>query len=103
MAKIYVKINAQGCVVDIGSDVFLRNPSGWIMVDQGEGDRYVHAQNHYLDKTLQVRPQVYRYRLAEGVVTERSAEEIEADIAALPAPEPSEGELLNILLGGERV
>ena len=52
MAKVYVKTDEQGRIVAINSEIFLEEVSGWIEVDEGEGDQYAHAQGHYLDKGL---------------------------------------------------
>ena len=50
--KVYIKLNENGEVEDINSDVFLKDTSGYIKVDEGYGDKYVHAQGNYLDMPL---------------------------------------------------
>lgn len=52
MHKVYAKIDKHGGIHEIGSDVFLtplelESPE-WVQIDEGNGDRYVHAQGNYL-------------------------------------------------------
>ena len=86
MAKVYVKTDEQGRIIEINSSIFIQEPQGWIQVDEGEGDRYAHAQGHYLDKPLMERDGVYGYKLENGEVAERTEEEKEADRAAIEEP-----------------
>lgn len=83
--SVYVKVNENNIITAINSNVFITDTSGWILVDEGTGDRYAHAQNLYLDKPIADENGVYRYKLVDGEITERSAEEMAADI-----PEPAE-------------
>ena len=50
--KVYIKINEKNHVTDINSEIFISDTSDWIEIDDGEGDRYVHAQGNYLPKPL---------------------------------------------------
>ena len=86
MAKVYVKTDEQGRIVAINSEIFLEEVSGWIEVDEGEGDRYAHAQGHYLDKGLIEMDGTYAYKLENGAVTERTEAEKEADRALIEEP-----------------
>lgn len=83
--SVYIKTNENGIVTAINSSIFITDTSGWTLIDEGTGDRYAHAQNQYLDKPIADENGVYRYKLADGKITERSAEEMAADI-----PEPAE-------------
>lgn len=44
---VYVKVNSQGFITDIGSDIFIKDLEGWQKIDEGEGDKYVFAQTQY--------------------------------------------------------
>lgn len=44
---VYIKVNSQGFITDVGSDVFIENLEGWQKIDEGEGDKYVFAQTQY--------------------------------------------------------
>ena len=83
--SVYVKVNENNIITAINSNIFISDTSGWTLVDSGNGDKYAHAQNLYLDKPIADRNGVYRYKLIDGKITERSAEEMAADI-----PEPAE-------------
>lgn len=65
---VYVKTDGQGNITAINSDAFLSDPSGWIKIDEGVGDRYCHAQNLYLEDGLCDDEGTPRYRLADGAV-----------------------------------
>lgn len=88
MNKVYVKQDNQGRVIQVNSDAFLQDKEGWTQIDEGEGDRYHHAQGNYLEDGLTTEQGIYRYKLVDGKVIERTAEEIQADIDAIPPPPP---------------
>lgn len=92
MNQVYVKTDAQGRVVDINSDAYLPDPAGWTQVDEGDGDRYRHAQANYLPGPLTDAQGRYRYKLDEGDVVERTAEELAAEV--LPEIGPTDIEIL---------
>lgn len=60
---VYVKLNADGFVTEVGSDVFIENLDGWIKIDEGEGDRFVHAQSQYYDTPITDEFGHYKYKL----------------------------------------
>lgn len=90
MYKVLVFADPQGRVIAINSDAFLSDEiEGWAEIDEGEGDLYHHAQGNYLPNGLTTEQGIYRYKLVDGQLTERTAEEIQADIDAIPPPPPS--------------
>ena len=107
MNRVFVRVDAQNYITAINSDAFLPDVANWVQIDEGDGDRYMHAQGNYLPGPLMDAQGRYRYKLVEGAVVERTPEELEAD--ALPAPMPSEAErlaaveaaVLDLVLGGE--
>lgn len=93
---VYVRTDAQGRVTAINSDAFLKDATGWVKIDEGSGTRYMHAQGNYLpDMIVDVRG-VYRYKLEDGALVERSTEEMDADAAQIVMP-PSNGERIAAL------
>jgi len=66
MAKVFIKLNQADEIVDIGSDVFIEDLTGWIQIDAGSGDAYVHAQGNYLRGPLQDEEGNARYRYDPG-------------------------------------
>lgn len=82
--SVYVKPDSQGRITAIGSDAFLTGFDGWVKIDRGEGDRYHHAQNNYLPRPIRDERGVCRYRLAGGLILERSREEMNGDFLPVP-------------------
>lgn len=95
--KVLVQIDDAGRVTAINSDAFVSG-DGWTAIDEGEGDRYRHAQNNYLLKLLTDERGVYRYKLVDGLVAQRTQAEMDADFDARPAPEPTAEEKERTLL-----
>lgn len=97
ICKVLVQTDDAGRVTAINSDAFVSG-DGWTQIDEGEGDRYRHAQNNYLLKPLTDERGVYRYKLVDGLVAQRTQAEMDADFDALPAPEPTEEDKVRKLL-----
>ena len=95
--KVLVRIDDAGRVTAINSDAFVSG-DGWTQIDEGEGDRYRHAQNNYLIEPLTDERGVYRYKLVDGLVAQRTQAEMDADFDARPAPEPTAQEKERTLL-----
>ena len=77
--KVLVRVDSAGRVVDINSSAFVQDETGWVEIDSGYGDRYHHAQGNYLPLPLMDERGIYRYKLVDGKVVERTAEEMDAD------------------------
>lgn len=85
-SRVYVLLDSESRVLRLEGEYSLpADLSGWTKIDKGYGDRFSLAQSHYLEKPL-YDGAVLRYKLVDGKVVERTAEEIEADKAALPKP-----------------
>ena len=80
--KVYVKTNDRNLITEINSDSFITDPTDWIKIDEGTGDRYTHAQGNYFPLPLVTDGGAYRYVYTENGVVERAAEDIAADEAA---------------------
>lgn len=61
-----------------------------LTIDEGYGDRFSMAQSHYLDGGLYTMQGIPRYKYEGGACVLRSEAEIAEDVAALPAPAPSQ-------------
>lgn len=85
-SRVYVLTDAESRILRLEGEYSLpADLDGWTKIDEGNGDKYALAQSHYLDKPL-YDGAVLRYKLIDGKVVERTAEEIEADKAKLPKP-----------------
>lgn len=91
---VLVRVDDEGRVTEINSSAFIQNASGWTQIDSGYSYRYHHAQNNYLPAPLMDDRRIYRWKLEDGRAVERSQQEMDADYAARPAPEPTTEELL---------
>ena len=90
-SRVYVLTDAQGRITRLEGEYSLpADLDGWVKIDEGYGDEFALAQSHYLPKPLRTEDGVLRYKLVAGQVVERTADELAADRAAIPAPAPSQ-------------
>ena len=77
MYKVYVKLNEDKCITLIDSEIFLTDEEmqGMTNIDEGEGDKFVHAQSQYLEKGLIDKYGRYNYKFTEGKLVEISEDE----------------------------
>ena len=87
--KVYVKIDELNRIIEINSNEFINDLTDWILIDEGQGDKYHHAQNHYLSLPLVDERLIYRYKLVDNVPVERTQEEKDADYVEPEIPESS--------------
>ena len=67
--EVYVKVNADGYIIEVGSNVFIRDYIGWILIDKNvKGDRGAHAQTQYFDKPLMNDDGTYNYKYEDGKI-----------------------------------
>lgn len=71
MVKVYVKVNENHEITEVGSSIFIEDTTGWTKIDEGSGDRYVHAQNNYFKKPVMNEDGSYNYLYINGKVYER--------------------------------
>ena len=90
---VYVQTDEQGRITAVNSSAFVGEDWG-TEIDQGYGDKYHHAQGNYFPGPIYTEDGIPRYKLEGGQAVERTEEEIEADRALLPEPEPTENEKL---------
>lgn len=97
--KVFVLTDESDRILDINSDAFLADTSGWVQIDEGVGDRYHHAQGNYLPGPKCDDRGIPRYKLVDEKAQERTQEEIDADYTP-PEVEPTAEELLAALMEG---
>lgn len=95
--KVYVSLQ-DGYITSINSEIFLSQEEMDAMteIDKGQGDKYAHAQNQYLEKGLVDEHGRYNYKFVEGKVVEVT----EADKPTIEEPKakPTEQEKINAQL-----
>ena len=69
--KVYIKVNSLNEVIDINSEIFISDLTGWILVDEGYGDKYAHAQGHYLSDPLMDENGQYNYVFEYNKISRR--------------------------------
>ena len=83
---VYAKTNENGIITAINSSAFLTDTMDWTAIDEGEGDKYLHAQNNYLPDGLMDENGIFNYKLTDGKpelrTTEEKAPELERIAAA---------------------
>lgn len=93
--SVYVQTDGAARIVSINSSEFLDDTTGWVQIDEGTGDKYHHAQGNYFPLPIVTEGGAYRYKLADGVAVECTAEEIAEQEAALQpeTPAPTDGDV----------
>lgn len=87
--KVYVKLDKNNCIVDINSSIFIKDTKDYICIDEGNGDKYSHAQGNYLEKSLVDSQGRYNYKYVDNKVVELTEEEKE-QLFKKPEPQISE-------------
>lgn len=89
MSKVYIQADQSGRITRCeGGHTTPADPTEWVKIDEGEGDRYNLCQSHYFDGGLYAMDGIPRYKYTDGVCSLRTDEEIEEDRAAIPSPQP---------------
>lgn len=88
-SRVYVLCDEAGRVLRLEGEYSLpADLTGWTLIEEGPAcDRLNLAQSQYLPKPLYTQDGLYRYKLVDGAVVERSEEELKAERAELPEPE----------------
>lgn len=100
--KVFIVVTDTSNIIDVNSDAFLSDTTGWLQIDEGAGDRYHHAQNNYFPGPLYDERGIPRYSYVKDgdpKWRERTAEEMDADYVP-PVYKPSAEELLDALMEG---
>lgn len=96
-SKVYVLPDASGRITRIdGGYTMPEDLTGWVLIDEGTGDRYNLCQGNYLSGPLTDDRGIYRYKLVDGAVVERTQEEMEADYTP-PEIKPTDAERISKL------
>lgn len=89
--SVYVKPDESRYITAVNSSAFLSDTAGWVEIDEGDGDRYHHAQGNYFPEPIYTEGGAYRYKLVDGKLVECTPEEIaQQEEANKPGPEPDQ-------------
>ena len=86
--EVYVQTDDANRIIAINSSAFLKETEGWVLIDEGYGDIFHHAQGNYLPGPLMDERGILRYKLEDGKPVERTQEEMDADYTP-PVPAPT--------------
>ena len=82
---VYAKTDDRNVITAINSSAFLSDVTEWTEIDKGEGDKYHHAQNHYLPAGLTDENGIFNYKLTDGKPVLRTAEEKAPELKRIAA------------------
>lgn len=94
----YITLDEQSRIVDGFSDAFRQPADTDICINEQGGYQFRLFPDGAENPTLFDR-EIPLYKYKDGEIVKRTTEELEADRAAKPAPEPTADELINALLG----
>ena len=91
-SKVYVMPDSYGYITRIDGGYTIGNitdPEKWVLIDEGNGDKYNLCQGNYFPQPIITMGGAYRYKLVDGKPVECTAEEIAAQEAMIqPPPKP---------------
>lgn len=90
--KVYIKLDSNKVVKEVGSSNFIQDLKDWIYIDEGYGDKYGQAQGSYLVKGLVDEKGRYNYKFDTALV--ELTEEEKNILFPIAPPQPSETEKL---------
>lgn len=100
-SKVYVLPDSYGYITRIDGGYTIGNitdPEKWVLIDEGNGDKYNLCQGNYFPQPIRTMGGAYRYKLVDGQPVECTAEEIAAqEEANKPVPVPTTEERLKEL------
>ena len=89
-SKVYIQTDADGRILRCdGGYTTPADLTGWLEIDEGNGDLYNLCQSNYFDGGLYTMDGIPRYHWDGEKAVLRYEEELETDRASIPAPEPS--------------
>lgn len=102
--KVFILLDEKQEIIAINSSAFLEDPTGWIEVGSGFGDKFLHAQGNYLGAGLTDLAGRYNYKFINNEIVEIPEEE-KTEIEGEPESSAEDRiaqleEALNLLLEG---
>ena len=67
-AQVFVRLDQHQTITEINSSIFIKDTTDWIMIDEGYGDSFCHAQGNYLPKNLTDQNGKYNYKYNGNLV-----------------------------------
>ena len=61
--KVFAKVNNEGFITDIESDLFLKDTTDWVFIDEGQGDKFVYPQMLYFGESIVDEDGNYKFKV----------------------------------------
>ena len=92
---VYAKVDDRNRIIAVNSSAFITDYTDWILIESGvHGDRGHHAQGNYFpDGLFEMEYMIPKYEYVDGVVSKRTDDEINEDIAAINSIEAAPTQL----------
>lgn len=102
-SKVYILLDGDKIIRCEGGYTIgnIEDISKWVLIDEGEGDKYNLCQSHYFDGGLHDERGIPRWKYINGKCVLRSEEEMAADIKEPEETESTEDLILSILADQE--
>jgi len=85
-SKVYVQVDDKNRIVACaGGYTTPTDLTGWILIDEGVGDKCNLCQTHYFDGGIKTARDIPHYKLVDGAPMLRSEEELAAELAEIQA------------------
>lgn len=68
---VYILVNENNEIVEVNSDIFIKNFEGYIKIDEGYGDKFAHAQSQYFSTPLNDENGTLRYLYKDNKVMKK--------------------------------
>jgi hypothetical protein len=103
LSNVYVKVNSSNYITEVNSSIFVSDPTGWLQIDSGTGDKFAHAQGNYFSKPLIDSNGRYNYRYdsTNKKVVERTDTEKQSDTSYINSIYSSKSSELDALCDSE--
>lgn len=99
--KVYIKIDNNSNITAVNSGIFISDLMSWIEIDEGNGDKYAHAQGNYFKKPLINDNGCHNYKYENNSVRETTDVEKELEKNSFSVPVDEETEMMKLLLDQE--
>ena len=96
--KVYAKLDENNVIISINSSIFLKDTTDYIEIDEGKGDKFVHAQGNYLSKGLIDEQGRYNYKYVDETLVEWTEEEKQEKYPLISNEKTAQEEKLNNMI-----
>lgn len=91
MSKVYILLDSDNRITNLDGGYSISNVDvdTWILIDEGEGDKYNLCQSHYLDMPLIADDGTHNYIYENDAIREATPAEHEEEFNSFPVIPPT--------------